>query len=255
MQRRQWIRYVAGLICLGLSTLSMAGERVTVYAAASLTNAVSEIASQYTKAHGIKVVGAYAASSALAKQIDSGAPADVFISADQNWMNYLQDKQKILPGTRKDLLQNRLVLIAPQGRGFKVEARQGFDLSQAFDGRLCTGDTESVPVGIYARQTLQSLGWWNALKSRIVGTQDVRAALAFVERGECAAGIVYETDARISTRTEIVTVLPDEGHDPVTYPVAVVTGARPQAQAFVDYLSSPAAGAIFEKYGFTITVK
>lgn len=263
MKQRHIIRHALALLvfsvttlgALSFSTLAIAGDKLTVYAAASLTNAIGEIATRYEQAHASKVVTSYAGSSALAKQIDAGAPADVFISADLKWMDYLQGKQKIIPDTRKRLLSNKLVLIAPKGRGFRVKAEKGFDLAKAFDGRLCTGDMESVPAGIYARQALMSLGWWNSVKSRIVGTQDVRAALAFVERGECAAGIVYETDAKISGRTEIVAELPDEGHDPVIYPVAAVAGARPEASAFIDYLSSAEAGDIFQKYGFTINVK
>jgi molybdate transport system substrate-binding protein len=252
MTQRLYTHYLLGIILLVFSTCSMADQKITVYAAASLTNAIAEIAIQYEKEQGIRVVGSYAASSALAKQIENGAPADVFISADLKWMNYLQDKSRIIVETRKHLLTNKLVLIAPKGQGFKVRADKSFDLSKAFDGRLCTGDLESVPVGIYAKQSLMALNWWSGIKSRIVGTQDVRAALAFVERGECTAGIVYETDARISGKTEVIATLPSESHDPIVYPVAVVAGAKPEARAFADYLSSPQAGNIFLKYGFSI---
>lgn len=259
MTQRHSMRYLLSFILLAFSTLSstlsIADQKITVYAAASLTNAIGEIATQYEKEQAVKVVGSYAASSSLAKQIENGAPADVFISADLKWMNYLQDKSKIAVDTRKHLLNNKLVLIAPKGQGFKVQTDKSFDLSKAFEGRLCTGDLESVPVGIYAKQSLMSLNWWSGIKTRIVGTQDVRAALAFVERGECAAGIVYETDAKISSKTEIVATLPSESHDPIVYPVAVVTGAKPEAKAFVDYLSSPQAGNIFLKYGFSINAK
>lgn len=255
MIKRHYMQYLLSLALLTFSALSVADQKITVYAAASLTNAIGEIAAQYEKEQEVKVVGSYAASSSLAKQIENGAPADVFISADLKWMNYLQDKSRIAVDTRRHLLSNKLVLIAPKGQAFKVQTDKSFDLSKAFEGRLCTGDLESVPVGIYAKQSLMSLNWWSGIKSRIVGTQDVRAALAFVERGECSAGIVYETDAKISSKTEIVATLPNESHDPIVYPVAVVTGAKPEAKAFVDYLSSPQARSIFLKYGFSINAK
>jgi molybdate transport system substrate-binding protein len=251
MNMRTLSRHLISLGLLVISTCALAEEKITLFAAASLTNAVGEVAALYEKEKSVKVTGSYAASSTLAKQIENGAPADVFISADLKWMNYLQLKQKTLPETRKNLLGNKLVLIAPVGKGFKVVPDQSFDLSKAFDGRLCTGDLESVPVGIYAKQSLTALNWWNSIKSRIVGTQDVRAALAFVERGECAAGIVYETDARISSKVEIIASLPDDSHDAIVYPVVAVAGAKPEGKAFVDYLSTPAATAIFVKYGFT----
>jgi len=249
------IHVLIGLCFLLGTSLANAENKVTVFAAASLTNAISEIAAGYEKGKGIKVAGSFAGSAALAKQIENGAPADVFISADTRWMDYLQQRGRILPETRKDLLGNRLVVIAPTGRGFKMNANKGFDFSQAFVGRLCTGDLESVPAGVYAKQSLVALAWWDAIKPRIVGTQDVRAALAFVERGECAAGIVYETDAKVSDKVELVARLPDETHAPIVYPVAAIAGSSPQARAFMEYLSSPQAAAIFTKHGFTVIAK
>lgn len=244
---RPWL----GILLVAWAVVAQAEPKVTVYAAASLTNAIGEIAAQYEREKSVKVVASYAASSTLAKQIEQGAPADVFISADLKWMNYLQDKGRIVAETHKPLLSNRLVVIAPKGKRFKVEPAKGFEFAKAFEGRLCTGDLESVPVGIYAKQSLRALGWWDAIKSRIVGAQDVRAALAFVERGECAAGIVYETDAKVSSRVELVVVLPQESHDPIVYPVAAVAGSSPEGKAFAEYLASTAAVAVFEKYGFT----
>jgi molybdate transport system substrate-binding protein len=253
MRHSYLLRLLTGIVLLcGLFSTAYAEQKVTVFAAASLTNAISDIAAQYEKQKGVKVASSFAASSALAKQIDNGAPADVFISADSKWMNYLQDNNKIDQLSRHDLLSNHLVLIAPKGLSFKVQMDKSFDFAKAFDGKLCTGDLESVPVGIYAKQSLTALGWWSAIKSRIVGTQDVRAALAFVERGECAAGIVYETDAKVSNKTDIVATFPDASHDPIVYPVAVVAGAQAQAKDFVDYLASPEASAIFSKYGFSL---
>lgn len=247
-------RLLAGLMVVAFSSLATtahAEQKITVYAAASLTNAINDIAAAYEKSKGVKVVSSFAASSALAKQIENGAPADVFISADTKWMNYLQDKDKIVKESRHNLLGNHLVLIAPKGSALKVEMDKSFDFAKAFDGKLCTGDLESVPVGIYAKQSLTALGWWDSIKSRIVGTQDVRAALAFVDRGECAAGIVYETDAKVSTKSDLIATFPDNTHDPIVYPVALVAGSQTEAKDFEDYLASPEALAIFAKYGFS----
>lgn len=236
--------------CLACS-LANADNKLSVFAAASLTNALGEISSQYEKEKSVKVVQSYAASSALAKQIENGAPADVFVSADSKWMDYLQDKQRIDPSTRNDLLGNKLVLIAPRSKAVQVEFAPAFDFAKAFEGRLCTGDVESVPIGIYAKQALTHLAWWNNVKSRIVGAQDVRAALAFVERGECALGIVYETDAKISDKVEIVGTFPADSHSPVIYSVALIAGAKNADKAYLEYLKTPLAAGVFRKYGFT----
>jgi molybdate transport system substrate-binding protein len=238
-----------------LSLHAHAEDKVTVYAAASLTNVLTEITAQYEKEKGVKVVNSFAASSALAKQIENGAPADIFMSADTKWMNYLQDKSRIAVGTRRDLLGNRLVLIAPKGKSFKVDFNKNFEFSKSFDGRLCTGELDSVPVGIYAKKALNNLGWWDGVKTRIVGAQDVRAALVFVERGECSAGIVYETDAKVSAKVDIIGVFPETTHDPVIYPVGIVAGAQPSSKGLVEYLLSPEASAVFTKYGFTLLNK
>ena len=237
-----------------VSSLAFAEEKLTVFAAASLTNALSEVDAQYEKASGVKIIHSFAASSGLAKQIESGAPADVFISADLKWMNYLQDKALINQASRKNLLGNALVLIAPKGQAFKVRFDQHFDFAKAFDGRLCTGDMESVPVGIYAKQALYYLAWWKDIKSRIVGTQDVRGALAFVERGECLAGIIYETDAKVSSKVELVGVFPESTHSPIVYPVAATLNAKSNTSAYLAYLQTPAALAVFKKYGFNVSL-
>ncbi len=246
------------LICSWLAFASLianADEKLTVFAAASLTNALSDISTQFEKENApSKVTQSFAASSTLAKQIENGAPADVFISADTKWMNYLQDKKLINIASRKELLGNKLVLIAPKGRGFNIKFDKSFDLSKAFDGRLCTGDIESVPAGIYAKESLTNLKWWDAIKTRIVGSQDVRGALTFVERGECAAGIVYETDAKISNKVEIVATFPEESHKPIVYPMAIVANAKNQqlSSDYLAYLQSNTALVIFKKYGFSV---
>lgn len=239
------------LVMLTLSNALHAEEPVRVFAAASLTNALNEIAAEWQKLGHPKPSLAYAASSALAKQIEAGAPADVFASADLAWMDYLDQRRWIAPNTRANLLGNELVLIVPKAKRFPLQLKPGFDIAGAFSGKLCTGEPGVVPVGIYARQSLESLGWWSPLQGRIVGTDDVRTALAFVERGECPLGIVYATDAKISDKVEVLDRFPDDSHQPIVYPFAAVKGARPQAQAFLQYLqTSPTAAAIFERYGF-----
>lgn len=233
-----------------------ADESVKVFAAASLTNVITQIAKQYEqdKANTSKteIRTSFAASSALAKQIEKGAPADIFISADTQWMQYLQNKQLIQANSQVNLLGNQLVLIAPAGKRFKVNMEKDFDFAAAFPGKLCTGDPAAVPVGIYGKQSLIVLNWWSAIESRVVGTQDVRSALVLVERGECDAGIVYETDANISDKVEIVAKFPESSHEPIVYPLGLVVGANATATGFYKYLSSPQAKAVFTKFGFTV---
>jgi molybdate transport system substrate-binding protein len=230
-----------------------AGEPVRVFAAASLTNALDDIGAMWEKAGHAKPTLVYGASSALAKQIQAGAPADVFASADLAWMDYVDTHGKLEAGTRGNLLGNTLVMIVPRGKTFAVKMQQGFDLAGAFSGKLCTGEPGVVPVGIYAREALQHLGWWDALQGRIVGTDDVRTALAFVERAECPLGIVYATDARISHKVDVLAGFPEDSHKPIVYPFAALKDARGEARDFLRFVrSSPQAVAIFEKYGFTV---
>jgi len=229
-----------------------AEEPARVFAAASLTNALTDVGAAWKQAGHPLPSLAFAASSALAKQIDSGAPADVFASADLAWMDYLDERGRVAPGSRVNLLENELVLIAPKGRSVNVEMKEGFDIASAFTGKLCTGEPGAVPVGIYAQQSLQNLGWWNSLQGRIVGTDDVRTALAFVERGECPLGIVYVTDAKVSDKVEVIARIPQATHKPIVYPVALVKGCRADAVAFMKFVTtSPEAAAIFTRYGFT----
>jgi molybdate transport system substrate-binding protein len=225
---------------------------VRVFAAASLTNALNDIGAEWQKAGHPKPSLAYGSTSTLAKQIEAGAPADLFASADLSWMDYLDQRGWIIADTRANLLGNQLVLIVPKGKRFDIKMQPGFDLAAAFDGKLCTGEPDVVPVGKYAKQSLESLGWWTALQGRIVGTADVRTALAFVERGECPLGIVYATDAKISDKVEVLAQLPDSSHTPIVYPFAAVKNARPEARDFLKFVqSSPEATAIFERYGFS----
>ncbi len=240
-------------ILLLCSTSLFAEEPVRVFAAASLTNAMNDISVQWQKQNHPAPGIAYGASSALAKQIEAGAPADIFASADLSWMDYLNDRSKIEKGTAVNLLGNDLVLIVPKGRRFPVEMKNDFKIADAFKGKLCTGEPGVVPVGIYAKQSLEQLGWWSQLSGRIVGTDDVRTALAFVERGECPLGVVYATDAAISSKVEVLERFPDATHKPIVYPFALVSGARPEAKAFMTYLStSPEAAATFKQYGFVL---
>ncbi|PPD14800.1 MAG: molybdate ABC transporter substrate-binding protein, partial [Methylotenera sp.] len=210
------------LLCFAVQlNAAESDKKVVVFAAASLTDAITEIAAIYEKEKNIEIQTSFAASSTLAKQIENGAPADIFISADTKWMQYLKEKNALNDATITNLLGNRLVLIAPKGKGFKINVDKSFNIANAFEGKLCTGETESVPVGIYAKQALKSLNWWDAIKSRIVGTQDVRAALVTVERGECAAGIVYETDAKVSDKVQSLMVFDKNSHEPILYPFSL----------------------------------
>ena len=225
---------------------------VRVFAAASLTDALNDVATHWQRLKHPAPSLAFSASSALAKQIEAGAPVDVFASADLQWMDYLDQRGRIDRASRVNLLGNTLVLIAPRGKRFTARMEPGFAIADAFAGKLCTGEPGVVPVGIYAQQSLEKLGWWSTLQGRIVGTDDVRTALAFVERGECGAAIVYATDARISGRVETVAAFPRAAHAPIVYPFALVTKARPEAQAFLRYLRSAEAAAIFRRHGFTV---
>src|SRR5215471_10074426 len=180
---------LASIVLLAMSANVRAEEQVRVFAAASLTNAFTDISAKWQKAGHTLPTISFGASSALAKQIDSGAPVDVFASADLKWMDFLDEHGRLVGGSRVNLLGNSLVLIAPKGQPVSIEMKSGFDFAGAFKGKLCTGEPGVVPVGIYAKQSLENLGWWQSIQPRIVGTDDVRTALAFVERGECPLGI------------------------------------------------------------------
>jgi molybdate transport system substrate-binding protein len=246
--RAVWMLAVMGLsLWLGVAR---AEEPARVFAAASLTSALDEAASAWHARGHPRAVIAYGGSSTLARQIEAGAPVDLFASADRAWMDYLDQRGRLAPETRIDLLGNALVLIAPRDARFAVSMTPAFDFAAAFKGKLCTGEPGVVPVGNYARQALSSLGWWSAIESRIVGTDDVRAALSFVERGECAAGIVYATDARISDRVEVLATFPASAHRAIVYPFALTREARPEARALLMFLRGDEARAIFARHGF-----
>jgi len=204
-------------VCVGLfsHTQAFAVDKVTVYAAASLTNAINELDVIYEQKNKVQIQTSYAGSSTLAKQIEAGAPADIFISADVQWMDYLQKKQLVSANDRVNLLGNRLVVIAPKARPIKLKIDKSFDFTRVVQGKWCTGDTKSVPVGKYAKQALTSIGWWDKVSTRLVETEDVRAALNFVARGECQLGIVYATDAAISKNVVIIGTFPENTHQPI----------------------------------------
>jgi molybdate transport system substrate-binding protein len=246
------IRWLPIVLACAWATTSCAQEPVRVFAAASLTDALRDAAQAWTAQGAPPPTLAFGASSTLAKQIEAGAPADVFASADRSWMDYLAEAGRLEPGTRVDLLGNALVLVAPKGHAIAAKLERGFDLPGAFAGRLCTGEPGVVPVGIYAQEALQYFGWWDALRGRIVGADDVRTALSFVERGECALGIVYETDARASAEVEVVARFPAASHRDIVYPFALVRGAQPAPRELLQWLrTAPAARAAFERHGFT----
>jgi molybdate transport system substrate-binding protein len=259
MLRRSFTQSFAAALCAGAFALATQfaiaqDKSITVFAAASMKNALDDVNAAYTKATGAKVVSSYAASSALAKQIESGAPADAFVSADLKWMDYLQDKKAIKTDTRVNLLGNTLVLIAPKDAKLgNVTISQRFHLAKlAGDGRIATGDVKAVPVGLYAKAALEKLGSWAAVEPKFAMSDNVRAALLLVSRGEAALGIVYETDAKVDPGVKIIGTFPEGSHPPVTYPVAATATAKADVASYLEFLRGKAAKDIFEKYGFTV---
>ncbi|EPB0879405.1 molybdate ABC transporter substrate-binding protein [Yersinia enterocolitica] len=247
-------KWVASAALLAAFSSSAMAADMTVFAAASLTNALQDIAAQYKKEKQVDVVASYASSSTLARQIEQGAPADLFISADQQWMDYAIDKQQMVANTRYTLLGNELVLIAPKDSKItKVAIDKKTDWQKLLEGgRLAVGDPDHVPAGIYAKESLENLGAWATLAPEMARANNVRSAMALVERAEAPLGIVYGSDAIASDKVKVVGVFPEASHKPVEYPMAIVKGhENPTVTAFYDYLKSPAAAVIFEKYGFT----
>lgn len=232
---------------------SMAEDPVIVFAAASTTNAVGEIGALYVEKKAGGFLPSFASSSTLAKQIESGAPAAVYISANRKWMDYLEEKGLVESGSRQNLLGNRIVLVAPLDSPLdNVMVQSDFDLEALLGGGyLAMGDPDHVPAGIYGKQALEALGIWERIHTRIARQKDVRSALALVERGEVSLGVVYKTDAAISDKVKVVGVFPESSHPPIVYPVALVAGNRtPEAEKFLRFLQSDDARAVFEKYGF-----
>ena len=229
-----------------------ASRPVTVFAAASLTNVLDELGREFTRTTGVPVRFSFASSSILARQIEAGAGADVFFPADQEWMDYLERRSRIEKSSRRNVVGNSLVLIAPRASAVELAIEPGFALVAALgNGRLATGDPDSVPVGRYARAALTSLGVWNDVVDRLVRAEDVRHALMFVARGEAPLGIAYGTDARVDDRVRIVGTFPAGSHPPITYPVALTPRAGPDAERFVRFILGSAGRTAFERSGFT----
>jgi molybdate transport system substrate-binding protein len=225
-----------------------------VFAAASLKTALDEVAAQWQRESGKKVVVSYAGSNTLIKQIEQGAPADIFISADLDWMDYGQQKNLINAQSRSNLLGNRIVLIAPKDATLTLNITRGFDLASALKGgRLAMANVDSVPAGKYAKAALEKLGAWDGVKDKIAQAENVRAALALVSLREAPLGIVYQTDAASDPSVKIVASFPEDSHPPIIYPIALTkTSTNPDARAFLRYIESAAARPAFERQGFTV---
>lgn len=239
-----------------LAPASAEDKTITVFAAASMKNALDEVDAAYTAKTGIKITASYAASSVLAKQIEQGAPADVFVSADTDWMDYALAKKTINESTRVNLLGNSIVLIAPKDSEINnITIAQGFDLAKlAGDGRIATGDVKSVPAGKYAKAALEKLGAWQGAEPKFAMAESVRAALTLVARGEANLGIVYSTDAKVEPGVKVVGTFPADSHPAIIYPVAATMTAKPETNAYLAFLRTSAAKTIFEKYGFKFLI-
>lgn len=258
--RRHLLRLGAiALVAAGLPSLtvvpSRAAEDVVVFAAASLKNALDDVAARYKEATGKTVAINYAASSALAKQVEQAAPADIFFSADLAWMDYLQERNLIVKDSRRTLLGNEIVLVAPKDSSANVTIASGMDLAALLgkDGRLAMANVESVPAGKYGKAALEKLGAWAGVADHIVQADNVRAALAFVAKGEAPLGIVYQTDANAEPAVKIVGTFPADSHPPILYPVALTAASKnPDAAAFLQFMESDAAKPAYTKQGFVV---
>lgn len=258
--KRKTTRGLLPFLVLALALMAWSGlagaqpATVTVFAAASTTNAVTDIGKLFESQGKGKIQASFASSSTLAKQIENGAPAEIFLSANEKWMDYLEQKKLVQPGSRIDYLGNSLVLVAPADSQLKAEIKPGFPLLEWLgQGRLSVGDPDHVPAGIYAKAALTKLGVWDQIEPRLARAADVRGALALVERGETPLGIVYATDAAITPKVKVVGVFPEDSHPAIVYPLALVGGkVSPTAKAFYEFLRTPEAKAIFNKYGFAV---
>jgi molybdate transport system substrate-binding protein len=226
-------------------------ERITVFAAAGMTTAVTEIAQQYERCD---VVVSFASSSTLARQIENGAPADVFISANETWMDYLVGRGFVAGGSRRDLVGNRLALVAPAGSDVNLDVGEGMDLVSALaGGKLATGDPDHVPVGMYAREALENLGLWEDVEDRLARSQSTRSALVLVEIGEAPLGIVYATDARASQKVRVLGLFPETSHGPIVFSAAIVSGrATAEVRRFFEHLTGAGLSQLFEKHGYQV---
>lgn len=259
--KRSVLRALAGVLLGAVLSGLVAGQPATaqsrpvvVFAAASLKTALDDIAAQWARQTGRQTRISYAASSALARQIEGGAPADLYMSADLDWMDYVAERRLIKPDSRGNLLGNRIVLIAPAASKVETKIGPGFPLRALLgDGRLAMANVEAVPAGKYGKASLQALGVWATVQDRMAQAENVRAALRLVSRGEAPLGIVYQTDAAADAGVRIVGAFPDGSHPPIVYPVALLAAStNPDAALFLDYLGSAAARPLFEKQGFTV---
>jgi molybdate transport system substrate-binding protein len=250
------LKLAAIAFALGAASLSGVAraqpQPLTVFAAASLQNVMKEIGADYTKSTGVQIAFNFAGSSTLARQIVEGAPVDLFISADTKWMDYAQAHGLVEGASRVDLLTNHLALIAPKGSEIALKIGPGFPIAKALgDGRLAMADPDAVPAGLYGKAALTKLGVWPEVENRVAKGDSVRAALVFVAKGEAPLGIVYDTDAKIDPAVRIVDLFPGDSHPPILYPAAVIVSPKsPAARAFLAYLQSPPARAVFARYGF-----
>jgi molybdate transport system substrate-binding protein len=256
MFQTHWLTAAMAVLLL-LAAPVMAKTRetgsITVFAAASLTDVMQEVGKRYEASTGKHVAFSFAGSMILARQIEASAGVDLFISADVESMDYLDGKGLIVPRTRTNVLRNQLVLIAPATSKTVLTIARGFPLAQALNGgRLAVADTETVPAGRYAKAALTALGVWDNVKGRLAQGEDVRAALAYVARGEAPLGIVYATDSRAEPKVRVVGTFPESAHEPIVYPAALTRGGKPDAAQFLAYLKSPAARMILEHAGFTV---
>ncbi|MGO8954389.1 MAG: molybdate ABC transporter substrate-binding protein [Rhodomicrobium sp.] len=253
--------FLAGALVFAISTChpgafaqdSASGAPVIIFAAASLKNALDGVSAAWQKETGNSAKISYAASSTLAKQIEQDAPAQIFISADEDWMNYVDGKGLMKPETRSDLLGNKLVLVAPKESTVALDLKPGAALASALGGgRLAMGNTDSVPAGKYGKAALEKLGLWASVSGRLAQAESVRAALLLVSRGEAPLGVVYRTDAASDPSVKVVAAFPAGSHPPIIYPIALTVKASPVAAAFLDYIKSAKAAPFFEAQGFTV---
>jgi molybdate transport system substrate-binding protein len=246
------LRWIATALAVALMATPVQAAPVTVFAAASLKNALDEVGAQYARSGG-QARFSYAGSSAIARQIEQGAPADVYVSADADWMNYLAQRKLIVVSSRRDLLTNRLALIAPADSKVVLKIGRGMPLAKILGERRLAVAAPDVPAGKYAKAALSALGVWDSVSGRLAQAENVRMALQYVARGESPLGIVYDTDAKVEPKVRIVGLFPEGTHPEIVYPAAVVAASKnPDAAKFMAFMSGPQAAAIFRKYGFTV---
>ncbi len=256
MKRFRFLICVLALSCfVSSSWVALAAEQgtnsmITVFAASSATEVLTDLAKRFEANHPVKIRMSFASSSVLARQIEQEAPCDVFLSADQKWMDYVSKKHTIQADSRRDIVGNRLVIVTPANKTMAVTFEKGFDFSGSFTGRLAMGDPDHVPAGIYAKEALQHLGWWNSLTNRVAPAENVRAALKLVELGEVDAGIVYLSDAKSSAKVVVAGQFPESTHSVIRYPGALCVKANPDAKSFLDFVAAKEASSVWITAGF-----